>query len=214
VQALIGEALGTVIFDRSCSGGSRGGSKLVTRPEPKRDNIEGKLMNWKSRVPLIGMIGAFLLGPNALAADSKVQKYKHSDIDMPVSLALGRVRTPEFAVVDEAYFIMIQLEKRLPFQEMRCMMALASNSFEKEPCPGGPLLQAEWTVLEKGRVVSKGESSLEGHGMSTNTHMYKIMGPFVGEAGKKYVVELNFTRDGTPLNVCKPHLIVVRVRYH
>jgi hypothetical protein len=50
--------------------------------------------------------------------------------------------------------------------------------------------------------------------MWTEQHMFKILGPFMGESGKKYVVEMRFTKDGTPLNACNPHLIVVRVEYH
>jgi hypothetical protein len=36
----------------------------------------------------------------------------------------------------------------------------------------------------------------------------------MGESGKKYVVEVKFTKDGTPLNVANPHLIVILVRKH
>jgi acyl-homoserine lactone acylase PvdQ len=40
--------------------------------------------------------------------------------------------------------------------------------------------------------------------------MFKFLGSFPGEAGKKFVVKAKFTRDGTPLNVANPHLIVTR----
>ena len=76
-------------------------------------------MKWMSRRELIGVIsgalGILLFGSIVSAAGPKEQKYRYSEIDMPVSLAIGTVRTPEFPVIHEAYFIMIQAERRLPF---------------------------------------------------------------------------------------------------
>jgi len=152
-------------------------------------------------------------GSQALDGVPTAPKYKYSDIDMAVSLAVGTVRTPEFAVKNEAYFIMIQAEKRLPFHEQVCMMALPAGPTMREGC-NEPLLQADWTVWDEGRLVAQGTISREGGGMLTDQHMFKIIGPFIGESGKKYVVEMKFTKDGAPLNACNPHLIVVRVRYH
>jgi len=40
--------------------------------------------------------------------------------------------------------------------------------------------------------------------------MFKFLGSFVVELGKKYVVEVKFTKDGTPLNIANPHLIVIK----
>ena len=45
-----------------------------------------------------------------------------------------------------------------------------------------------------------------------NKHIYKLLGSFSGEAGKKYTVEVKITKDGTPLNVANPHLIVIQHR--
>jgi hypothetical protein len=38
--------------------------------------------------------------------------------------------------------------------------------------------------------------------------MDRYLGKFVGEANKKYVVEVKFTKDGTPLKDFNPRLIV------
>lgn len=152
--------------------------------------------------------------PQASDGGPAAPTYRYSDVDMPVSLALGTVRTLEFAVKREAYFIMIQAEKRLPFHEQECMMALPSGPTMREGCDGEPLLQADWTVWDEGRLVARGTIPSEGWGMYTDQHMFKIIGPFMGESGRKYVVEMKFTKDGARLNACNPHLIVVRVRYH
>lgn len=48
----------------------------------------------------------------------------------------------------------------------------------------------------------------------TDKCLFKFLGMFAGEADKKYVFEVKFTKDGTPLNVTNPHLIVILVRKH
>jgi hypothetical protein len=138
---------------------------------------------------------------------------------MSVSLAIGTVRTPEFPVVSEWYFIMIQVdqprgEPMARYKEMWCMMGLPSNPAEKAECREPPLLQTDWSVWDDENQIAKGSNRLEAADMYTVDHMWKFLGQFPGEAGKKYVVEVKFKRDGSPLNVGNPRLIVIRVKYH
>jgi hypothetical protein len=46
--------------------------------------------------------------------------------------------------------------------------------------------------------------------MYTKDYIFKFIGSFPALAGKKYVVEVKVNKNGTPLNVANPHLIVVR----
>jgi len=174
-----------------------------------------------SRCGLKGIIGGMLvvsvLGPSVSAGGSKVHKYRYSEIDVPVSLAVGTVRTPEFAVKHEAYFIMIQAEKRLPFLDMVCMMGITTGPLELEECKKANkewLLQANWTVLDGEHIVAQGSSTGEYDDEYTDKYLFKFVGKFMGESDKKYVVEVKFTKDGTPLNVTNPHLIVISVKKH
>ena len=152
------------------------------------------------------------------AGGAQHPRYRHSDIDMPVSLAIGNVvRTPQFPVRHEAYFIMVQAEKSLPFLDMVCMMGITMGPSELEECRKANKqlsLQANWTVLDGEHLVAQGSSTEEHDGEYTNKYLFKFVGEFKGEAGKKYSVEVKFIKDGTPLNVANPHLIVILVRYH
>src|ERR1700685_1128079 len=69
---------------------------------------------------------------------SNPKKYpqKYAAVYMPISLAAGRVRTPEFPVEKHSqwYDIMLQFEKPLPFRQMRCMVGVASGPWEKAYC--------------------------------------------------------------------------------
>lgn len=175
-------------------------------------------MKWMSSYRLKGltwgMLAVLLLGPSVSARGSKVHKFRNSEVDMPVSLAVGTVRTPEFAVKHKAYFIMIQAEKRLPYVDMKCMMGLTAGPTEGSECNKEPVLKAEWTVLDGGHIVAQGSNRTEADAEYWNKYMFKFLGTFMGESDKKYAVEVKFTKDGTPLNVTNPHLIVILVRKH
>lgn len=141
----------------------------------------------------------------------KEHPYRHSDVDMPVSLSAGTVRTPEFPVRGKWYDIMVQVEKPLPFLQMKCMMGVVAGPLDLKDCSSDdPLLRADWAALDGDQVVEKGTIPNRCACKFENKYMYKFLGSFWGEAGKKYVVEVKFTKDGTPLNVANPHLIVIQ----
>jgi hypothetical protein len=105
------------------------------------------------------------------AGSAQHPRYRHSDIDIPVSLSIGNVvRTPQFPVRRKAYFIMIQAEKRLPFFDMVCMLGITMGPSELEDCRKANKelsLQANWTVLDGERLVAQGSSTGEYDGEYT-----------------------------------------------
>lgn len=181
-----------------------------------------------SRLKLVGILGvtltALLLLPTASAGGPQDYHFKYtrpnepyvpnkySLVDIPVSLAAGTVRTPEFQVTPDWYWIMIQVEKPLPLQQMQCMMGVTTGRHASKNCSSGdPLLRADWTVLCEGHIVTRGSSTTKGDALYKGPYIYKYLGSFPGEQGEKqYSVEVKFTRNGTPLNVAHPHLIVIK----
>ncbi|WP_263415229.1 hypothetical protein [Terriglobus albidus] len=151
------------------------------------------------------------MAPPVSARTHKDFPEKYADVYIPVSLAAGTVRTPEFPVVVEAYDILIQVQRTLPIGQMICMMGATSNPFESKNCTSAdPLLQTEWTVSNEGRVVAHGSNAPSGGSSIAKDRIWKLVGSFAGEAGKKYVVEVKFTKDGTPLNGAEPRLVVIK----
>ena len=155
--------------------------------------------------------GSVVHGSMCVAGSHKDFPEKYSDIYMPLSLAVGTVRTPEFPVKVEAYDIILQVQRSLPIGQMICMMGMTTNPFESKNCGSNdPVLQADWKVWDQDHVVANGSSKLSGGGKIAQDQMWKLIGQFAGEAGKKYVVEVKFTKDGTPLNIADPRLIVIQ----
>ncbi len=143
----------------------------------------------------------------------KDHPYRYSVVDIPVSLAVGTVRTPEFSPPSSWYWILVEVEKPLPTKQMACMMAVADDSPESwKDCPlGDRLLRADWTVWEDGKVASSGSSTTHADDKYTTDNIFKFLGKFPALSGHKYVLEVKFTKDGTPLNVANPHLIVTKI---
>jgi hypothetical protein len=159
-----------------------------------------------------GMTGLLLLGSDALAKHRPNHPYRYSVADVPISLAVGTVQTPEFPVASHWYWIMVQVEQAVPPQQMRCMMGVTLGPWDLKDCSSDdPLLRADWTVWDGEHVLYRGSIPDNGGGKFDNKYIFKVLGKFPGEAGKQYVVKVRFTNDGTPLNVANPHLIVTGV---
>ena len=172
-------------------------------------------MKWTSGSKLVGTlcgtVGALFLAPGALAGNHPAHPYRYSVVDIPVSLAVGTVRTPEFSPPTHWYWIMLQVEKPLPFQQMECMMGVTAGPLDSKDCNSNdPLLRADWTVWNDGHIASSGSSTTQADAKHTKENIFKFLGSFPALAGRKYVVEVKFTKDGTPLNVANPHWIVIK----
>jgi hypothetical protein len=97
--------------------------------------------------------------------------------------------------------------------QMKCMMGVVGGPLDSKNCStDDPLLQADWTVRDGDQIVDKGTIPTRCACKFEDKYIYKCFGNFSGEAGKKYVVEVKFTKDGTLLNVANPHLIVIQYK--
>src|ERR1039458_8070119 len=83
-------------------------------------------MTWTSRRELIGgmagVLGALFFESRAWAGNCFL--CRKPVVDMPVSLAVGTVRTPEFPVKHFMYIISIDVQMRFPRCELQCMMGV------------------------------------------------------------------------------------------
>jgi hypothetical protein len=92
------------------------------------------------------------------------------------------------------------------------MMGLTTGPLDSTNCDQEPLLQADWTVWDNGRVVDHGSAHRRNGGSWAKNSIDKFLGHFVGEAKKKYVLEVTFAKDGSALNATNPHLIVMMTK--
>src|SRR5580658_544263 len=107
---------------------------------------------------------------------------------------------------------MIRAEKTLPFDDMNCLLGLATPLPDRK-CNKEPLLQADWALWDEGQLVHHGSvHRRDGGGRWADAEIDRILGQFVGELNKKCALEVKFTTDGSTLNVTNPHLIVMMTK--
>jgi len=130
-------------------------------------------------------------------------------LDMPISLALGTVQTPEFTAKHKIYLIAIQSQWLLPTVELRCKMGFGVVP-PSDHCRSEAVLEADWQVLDGDQVIAQGSAK----GISRDfeagkDYIRRYIGRFDGESKHRYVVRITFTKDGSSLDVTNPRLIVV-----
>jgi len=122
----------------------------------------------------------------------------------------------EFLVKHEVYTISIQVERTIPSPELNCMIGVKAFPCVLDHCEMlhiETLLEADWTVWDGDHAVAQGSVyGVNFHVSSTKELLSKQIGDFVGEKNKRYVLEMKFTKDGTPLNVTNPHVIVMMTK--
>ncbi|SRR6266702_7634805 len=129
-------------------------------------------------------------------------------IDMPISLAAGTVRTPEFAVKGKYYNIDIDAKWLIPSEELRCRMGFAASPSDNH-CKLESLLEMKWKVLDGGRIVAEGFDKGRNNHFDADSHsLTRNIGNFKGENHHRYVVEVTFVKDASLLNATRPRLIV------
>lgn len=147
----------------------------------------------------------------ALTAGTCAQQCSYctkAGVDMPVSLAVGTVRTPEFIAKHRIYWIAIQSQWLLPTENLRCKMGFGVVP-PSDQCKSEIVLDGNWRVLEGDRVVAQGAiERISPDFDAGKDYLRRYIGKFNGESKHKYVVEVTLSEDGSSLNVTNPRLIV------
>ncbi len=132
-------------------------------------------------------------------------------MDIPVTLEKGMIRSPEFTVKHKQYIVALQVDNALPLGQTKCMLGV-HFAWEHDNCElvGFPLaVEAEWTLFADGQPVAHGTVRGKDTAWETSkSHTSRWIANFMGEKGKKYVLEITFTKDGTALRVANPRLVV------
>ena len=163
-------------------------------------------MKWNFPALIFGVL--FVALPLATANSRAEASGPKNGVDIPISLAIGTVKTPEFAGKHKLYLMEIEAQWLLPTVELRCKMGFGVVP-PTDKCRAQAVLEVEWRVLDGENVVAHGSAG----GMSPEFeadkyHIARYIGQFQGQSKHKYVVELTFTKDGSSLNVTNPRLIV------
>jgi biopolymer transport protein ExbD len=132
-------------------------------------------------------------------------------LDMPVSLAQGHIRSPEFKInLDAGFWIFVEVETQVDDEGVSCLIGYTSDYCRKN---GVRELRASWTLSDSGRVVASGSSDryqgLRG-GMLSKV---RGLGNFSVPAGNHFVLDVEFPEDNSHFNGGHPRLAIVQSYY-
>ena len=134
-------------------------------------------------------------------------------VNIPVSMAIGHVRTREFKLnLSAPYTIQIEVQKTIPFDTLNCLLGMAmprSSSTALGECPDRPsVVKASWVLTSDGQTVARGSSDDDRLGGWMNDSISRELGSFQGQRGRGYVLDVSVLADGSALDLGKPRLTV------
>jgi hypothetical protein len=126
-------------------------------------------------------------------------------INMPISMNIGHIRTPEFRVdSNRFYWIEIVAKKTIPFDTLNCL--LGTSSYGEKPCKQPQVIKANWILSSNGAIAARGTSESESGGIWSNDDIARVIGGIQAQSGRNYVLDVNLLVDGTELSSTDPHL--------
>lgn len=123
---------------------------------------------------------------------------------MPVSLAQGHIRSPEFKInLDAGFWIFVEVETKVDDEGVSCLTGYTSDYCRKN---GVRELHASWTLSDRGRVVARG---------STDNDQGSLGGMlrFSVPAGKHFVLDVEFSEDNSHFDGGHPRLAIEQSYY-
>ena len=132
-------------------------------------------------------------------------------LDMPVSLARGHIRSPEFKInFDAGFWIFVEVETKVDDEGVSCLTGYTSDYCQKN---GVHELRASWTLSDAGKVVASGSTDdYQGSrgGLITKA---RYLGTFSVPAGNHFVLDVEFPEDNSHFDGGHPRLGIAQGYY-
>jgi len=132
-------------------------------------------------------------------------------LDMPVSLAQGHIRSPEFKLnLDAGFWIFVEVETKVDDEGVSCLTGYTSDYCHKN---GIRELHASWTLSDRGRVVARGSTDSDQGARGGMLSKARGLGNFSVPAGNHFVLDVEFPEDNSHFNGGHPRLAIVPLSY-
>ena len=129
--------------------------------------------------------------------------------EMPVTLKAGEIRTVPFQVRTSAgYEIALQAERRLPPQQLSCLMGI--ELARQDRCAGAPSpVDMSWKISLNGTTLAEGLSAEfpKGSGWTQGT-VEKVIGATSLTEAPGYVLEVRSLKDASVLAPTNPKVVL------
>ncbi len=130
---------------------------------------------------------------------------------MPVSLALGHIRSPEFKInLDAGFWIFVEVETKVDDEGVSCLTGYTSDYCRKN---GVRELHASWTLSDRGRVVARGSTDNDQGSLGGMLSKARGIGHFSAPSGDHFVLDVEFPEDNSHFNGGHPRLAIEQSYY-
>jgi hypothetical protein len=165
------------------------------------------------RITRIGWLGvALIIAGLAIVGGRSVWSKTRTwvPVDIPISLAEGQFRTPDFETNLKAqYIIEIKVQKKIPFDTLNCLLGVERDHSQSEKCTNIPsAVNASWILSSQGTVVARGSTTETTGGDWEVDAIARQIGSFRADKGHRYTLDINVLTDGSSLAVGNPRLKV------
>jgi hypothetical protein len=146
--------------------------------------LRGYLRTWINvqRKRKVG-IGSFLRELPCLEHRLWLETRHYVPVKMPLTMSVGHIRTKEFVVnVDARYQIEIEVEKKIPFDTLNCLLGMAPPM--PNQCADQEVINAKWVLSTAGKVVGQGSSADDKGGGWASDTISREIGNFEGRKGR------------------------------
>jgi biopolymer transport protein ExbD len=132
-------------------------------------------------------------------------------LDMPVSLARGHIRSPEFKInLDAGFWIFVEVETKVDDEGISCLTGYTSDYCRKN---GVRDLRASWTLSDRGRVVARGSTDSDQGSRGGMLSKARGLGNFSIPAEDHLVLDVDFPEDNSHFNGGHPRLTIAQSYY-
>lgn len=132
-------------------------------------------------------------------------------LDLPISLAKGNVRSPEFKInLDAGFSVFVEVETKVDDEGVSCLTGYTSDYCRKNNVHD---LRASWTLSKAGQVVARGSAdTCQGSrgGMETKAC---YLGNFSVPPGDNFILNIEFLDDNSHFNGGHPRLAIEQGYY-
>lgn len=129
-------------------------------------------------------------------------------LDMPISLARGHIRSPEFKInLDAGFRVRIEVETEADDTGVTCLLGYTSDYCLKN---GEGELQANWTLSDSGKIVAHGSADSFLGWLPWRNTKARALGSFEVPAGDHYVLDLDMLEDHSRFDADHPRLVIVQ----
>jgi hypothetical protein len=125
----------------------------------------------------------------------------------PVPLSEGVWRSQEFPVGKHAYDVSLNVDRRMPTEELDCDLGPPRDG---KQCDTAPLLDLEWRIFDGATLVKNWPAKpIRADAWSAATTSC-ILGGFEGERNGHFTLELNVKKDAGRLKDLHPRVQIVK----